>query len=99
MVAFKWSIVTGLNIDSYIADFMKAFGEGSEYDKFAKLKSNPETKRPIEGPWSNGTIVRFVELQKEGKTARDVPDDKLNDPDIFPRGYPLLLLYAGKLLY
>ncbi|XP_011402421.1 PREDICTED: crystallin J1A-like isoform X1 [Amphimedon queenslandica] len=86
----------GLNIESYTADFIKAFGEGSEYDKFAKLKSNPETKRPIEGPWSNGTMVRFVELQKEGKTARDVTDDKLNDPDIFPRGYPLLLVYAGK---
>ena len=86
----------GLNIESYTNAFVKAFGEGSDYDRFAKIKSKPETKKPIEGPWSNRTMIRFVELHKEGKTARDVPDDNFNDPDIFLRGLPLLLLYAGE---
>ena len=53
-------------------------------------------KKPINGPWSNRSMIRFVKFHKTGKTARDVDQDDQDDPDMFARGLPLLLLNEGK---
>ena len=41
-------------------------------------------------------MIRFVtKFYKTGKTARDVKNDDQDDPDMFARGLPLLLLNGG----
>ena len=40
-------------------------------------------------------MIRFVKFHKEGKTAKDVEWDEQDDPDMFARGFPLLLINAG----
>lgn len=88
--------LVGLNIEHFSNEFVKAFGEGSEYHRLSNKKIRE--KKPIQGPWSNRTMIRFVEFHKEGKTAKDVEWDEQDDPDMFARGFPLLLINAGNFI-
>ncbi|XP_011402420.2 PREDICTED: crystallin J1A-like isoform X2 [Amphimedon queenslandica] len=84
----------GLNIDHFCDEFVKTFGEGTKYHELSS--QGMRGKKPINGPWSNRSMIRFVtKFYTTGKTARDVKNDDQDDPDMFARGLPLLLLNGG----
>jgi hypothetical protein len=80
----------GYDENHYIAEFVKEFGRESRY---AAAES---TTFPLNGPYANRSIKRFwKELHPNGKTARDLINDDFDDPDIFPRAIPLIVLHNG----
>lgn len=91
-------VCVGFDISHSAKEFYKSFGPGSSYDSSASslyVEREVHSSYPINGPWLNRTMRRFIQLYSDGKTAADVIDDTFDDPDCIARAMPLLLLYTG----
>ena len=94
----NYLIHVGFDISHSAKEFYESFGPGTSYDSPASslyIEGEVHLSYPINGPWLNRTMRRFIHLYSDGKTAVDIINDTSDDPDCIARALPLILLYTS----
>ena len=76
--------------DAKLADaILKHFGPGTAYESARK-----QTKKPVDGPWTNHNIKIFLAKREEGDTPAG--DTGSKDPDGLCKAVIVISLLSGK---